>query len=150
MPEPPDREARLPLAEEHVAVHKRTVEKGRVRIRTVVDESTRWVTDSLTSEHVQVARVPIGREVEAVPPIRQEGDTTIIPVVDEVLVIDRRLILREELHVTKEQRVEQVAEPVTVRTMRAEVEREMRPSGTGSTDTENRGEHDVTNTDGAI
>ncbi|MGH8301144.1 MAG: YsnF/AvaK domain-containing protein [Steroidobacteraceae bacterium] len=150
MAEPPDREARLPLAEEHVAVHKRTVEKGRVRIRTVVEESTRWVTDSLTSEHVQVERVPVEREVEAVPPIRQEGDTTIIPVVDEVLVIERRLVLREELHVRKERRVEKVEEPVTLRTMHAVVEREMRPSGTESTGAENRGDHDVTNTDGAI
>ncbi|MGH8169250.1 MAG: DUF2382 domain-containing protein, partial [Steroidobacteraceae bacterium] len=120
------------------------------RIRTVVEESTRWVTDSLTSEHVQVERVPVEREVEAVPPIRQEGDTTIIPVVDEVLVIERRLVLREELHVRKERRVEKVEEPVTLRTMHAVVEREMRPSGTESTGAENRGDHDVTNTDGAI
>lgn len=135
-----------------MAVHKRTVEKGRVRIRTVVDESTRWVTDSLTSEHVLIEHVAIDREVEAVPPIRQEGDTTVIPVVDEILVLERRLVLKEELHVRKERRVQRIEEPVTLRTMRAVVEREMlHPAGTEAQSTENRGDHDVdTNTDGAV
>lgn len=148
MPEPPDRELRLPLAEEHVAVHKRTVEKGRVRIRTVADESTHWVRETLESEHVLVERVAIDREVEIVPPIRQEGETTIIPLVEEVLVIERRLVLKEELHVRKERQVRRVEEPVTVRSMNAVVERDMRPSGT---ETNDRGNHDVdTNTDGAV
>lgn len=151
MTEPPDSEERLPLAEEQVAVHKRTVEKERVRIRTVVDESTRWISESLTSEHVTVERVPVDREVEIVPPIRQEGDTTIVPVVEEVLVVDRRLVLKEELHVRKERQVERVEQPVKLRTMHAVVEREMRPSENETRGAENRGGNDVdTNTDGVI
>ena len=146
MPEPPDRELRLPLAEEHVAVHKRTVEKGRVRIRTVAEESTRWVRETLESEHVLVERVAIDREVETVPPIRQEGETTIIPLVEEVLVVERRLVLKEELHVRKERRVSEIEEPVKVRSMDAIVERDMRPSNATG-----KGDHDVdTNTDGAV
>ncbi|HEV7136465.1 MAG TPA: YsnF/AvaK domain-containing protein [Steroidobacteraceae bacterium] len=148
MPEPPDRELRLPLAEEHAAVHKRTVEKGRVRIRTVAGETTRWLSESLESEHVLVERVPVNREVQSVPPVRQDGDTTIIPLVEEILVVERRLLLKEELHVRKEKRVRRVEEPIKLRSMEAVVERDMRPP---DTETTGKGDHDVdTNTDGAV
>ena len=43
----------------------------------------------------------IGRTVTAFPPVREEGDTTIIPVVEEVLVIERRLVLKEEVHLRR-------------------------------------------------
>jgi stress response protein YsnF len=57
------------------------------------------------------------------PPIRIEGDVTIYPVVEEVLVVERRLVLREEVHVTRRRRVEHVGEDVPVRRTEARVER---------------------------
>jgi len=124
MSDPSNREERIPLAEERLVTSKRTVEKGRVRIRTVIDENTRWIEESLASEDVIVERIAIDREVEAVPPVREEGDTTIIPVIDEVLVIERRLILKEEVRVRKERHVEHVREPVSLKAMHAVVERD--------------------------
>src|SRR6185437_5664214 len=125
MSDPSNPEERIPLAEERLVTSTRTVEKGRVRVRTVVDESTRWIEESLASEDVIVERIAIDREVETVPPVRQEGDTTIIPVIDEVLVIQRRWILKEEVRVRKECHVEQVREPVSLKAMHAVVERDM-------------------------
>ena len=50
-----------------------------------------------------------------------EGDTTIIPVVEEVVVVERRLVLREEIRVRK-RRVEQAERVrVTLRQERADV-----------------------------
>lgn len=120
------REKRLPLVEEHASVSKRTVEKGRVRIRTVVDESTAWVRESLASERVRIERVPIGRQVTTMPRVRQEGDAVIIPVVEEVLVVERRLILKEEVRVRRQRTVEHMEKPVSLKATRAIVERDMR------------------------
>ena len=127
MTQPTDPEVHLPIAEERIAVHKRTVERGRVRVRTVVDEQTRWVRESLMTEDVVVERVAVNREVESPPPIRQEGDVTVIPIVEEVLVTERRLVVKEEVRLRKERRFEPVEQPVALKTMRAVVERDLRP-----------------------
>lgn len=114
---------RIPLIEEQLRVGKRLVETGRVRIRTVVDESRVWVREDLQREEVEVVRVPVDRQIDAVPQIRTENDVMIIPVVEEVVVVEKRLILVEELHVHRRRTVEHVEEPVVLRRTRAEVER---------------------------
>lgn len=114
---------RIPLIEEQLRVGKRLVETGRVRIRTVVDESRVWVREDLQREQVEVVRVPIDRQIDTVPQIRTENDVMIIPVVEEVVVVEKRLILVEELHVHRRRTVEHVEEPVVLRRTRAEVER---------------------------
>ena len=117
-------EGRIPLVEESAAVSKRTVTSGRVRIRTVVDEHEELVHAPVTREEVTLERVPVGREVPEAPQLRHEGDVLIVPVVEEVLVIERRLVLKEELHIRKLKTTEEVEQPVTLRSTRAIVERE--------------------------
>jgi uncharacterized protein (TIGR02271 family) len=114
----------IPLVEEQVSIAKHTVQTGRVRIRTVVDERETLVREELAREEATVERVPIDREVTEVPKVRQEGDVLVVPVVEEVLVVEKRLVLKEELHIRKKRQVEQVEQPVTVRSTRAVVERE--------------------------
>jgi uncharacterized protein (TIGR02271 family) len=114
----------LPLAEERLSVHKRTVATGRVRIKTVVDERQHWIHESLEREAVTVERVAVDRIVDEMPQIRQVGDVMIIPVVEEVAVVERRLLLKEEIHVSKRRYVESVDEPVTLKSTRAVIERE--------------------------
>jgi uncharacterized protein (TIGR02271 family) len=113
---------RIPLVEEHLRVDKRVVETGRVRIRTSVDESRVWVREDLEREEVDVVRVPIDRQVEAVPQVRIEDDVIIVPVVEEVVVVEKRLFLVEELHVRRRRTVQHVEEPITLRRTRAEIE----------------------------
>lgn len=113
----------IPLLEEQLRVGKRVVETGRVRIRTVVDENRVWVREDLERESVEVVRVPIDRQVDVVPQVRVENDVIIVPVVEEVVVVEKRLVLVEELHVHRRRTTEHVEEPVTLRRTRAEVER---------------------------
>ncbi len=55
--------------------------------------------------------------------MRQEGDLLIVPVVEEVLVVEKRLVLKEELHIRRRVETESVEVPVELRRQRAEVER---------------------------
>ncbi|WP_207460187.1 YsnF/AvaK domain-containing protein [Azospirillum sp. SYSU D00513] len=115
---------RIPLYEEALSVGKRTVERGAVRITTRVSEREETVEQALRSESVEVTRVPVGRPVDAVPEPRREGDVLIVPVIEEELVVTKRLVLREELHIRTraEERTERVS--VTLRSEDAVVTRE--------------------------
>lgn len=116
-------EERIALLEEHAIVSKRSVETGRVRVRTHVETREEWVRASLDHQEVEIERVPIGADVDAVPPIREKGDVTIIPVIEERLVVEKRLVLVEEIHLRRTRRTEQFEQPVTLASQRAEIER---------------------------
>jgi len=72
---------------------------------------------------VEVTRVPVDRVVDHPPEIRTENDVTIIPILEEVLVVEKRLVLKEELHVRKTNTQDNVELPVQLRKQRAVVER---------------------------
>ncbi|WP_230532751.1 YsnF/AvaK domain-containing protein [Microvirga roseola] len=116
-----DEEA-IPLAEEELRVGKREV-TDKVRVRTVTDVETELAHASLMSESVDVSRVPINRVVEQAPEVRTENDVTIVPVLEEVLVVEKRLVLKEELHIRRGVETEDVDVPVELRKQRAVVER---------------------------
>jgi stress response protein YsnF len=117
----------LPLVEEALRVGKRRVETGRVRISVATDAEERIVRETLRGERAEVERVAIDRELaagEAPPVARHEADGTyVLPVLEEVLVIERRLVLREEIRMRLVTTEEPVEEVVTLRRQRAEVER---------------------------
>ena len=113
----------IPLVEERAVVSKRLVETGRVRVHTRVEQREELVRAELARDEVIVDRVTIDRPIDAIPDIRQEGETTIIPVVEEVLVVEKRLILKEEIHLRRRRTIEEFAQPVTLATQRAEVVR---------------------------
>jgi stress response protein YsnF len=114
---------RVPLVEEQAYVTKREVGLEQVTVRTVAEEHQVVLRDQLRREQVEVTRVPVNREVAAAPPVRTEGDVTIVPVVEERLVVEKRLFLVEELHLTRTATLQAVEMPTTLRRMRAEVER---------------------------
>ena len=76
---------------------------------------------SLQSVDVEIERVQIDREVSSAPDIRTEGDLTIVPVLEEILVVEKRLVLREEIRIRRITRTEDVETPVTRRRQRAVV-----------------------------
>ena len=115
---------KLPLTEEQVYIEKRRVTTGKVRVQTMVDVSDELVTQELTAERVAVSRVPVNRYVEIAPQIRTEGELTIIPILQEVLVVERKLLLKEEIHIQRTVTTELVTETVPVRKQRAVVESE--------------------------
>ena len=113
----------VPLLQEEMQIEKRQVSTGKVRIRTIVDFVDEIASATLSEEQVSVTRVPVGQVVTEVPAVRTENGITIIPVLEEVLVVEKQLVLREELHIRRDVTTETVEVPVTLRRQRAVVER---------------------------
>jgi uncharacterized protein (TIGR02271 family) len=89
----------IPVIEEQLKVQTRSQVTGVVEIRKTVNERTEIIDQPLLAEQVEVERVPVNRFVETPQPVRHEGDTMIVPLLEEVLVVEKRLLLREEIHV---------------------------------------------------
>jgi uncharacterized protein (TIGR02271 family) len=113
----------LPVIAETLTVDTRPVETGRIRIRKVVHEREELVDPPLLRDEVEIERVPINRVVEGPLPVRYEGDTMIISLLEEVLVVDTRLLLREEVHITTRRTETHAPERVTLRREDVTVER---------------------------
>ncbi|WP_267901428.1 DUF2382 domain-containing protein [Amaricoccus solimangrovi] len=128
----------LPVIEETLSVARREHVVGRVRVETVTETVEETVTADLESSSVEIERIPVGKEIEAVPDVRVEGDVTIIPVIEEVVVVEKRLVLREEIRVTRIRASRTVEAPVELRRQRAIVTRERaEPSGADPNPKEN-------------
>ncbi len=92
----------IPVIEEQVVVGKRVVETGSVRISKKVSEEQATVSLPLLHEEYDVERVAINQMVDTPPlAVRYEGDTTIIPVLREVMVVQKRYEILEEIRITK-------------------------------------------------
>jgi uncharacterized protein (TIGR02271 family) len=115
----------LPLIGEVARVGKVEVETGRVEVSKRIDERVETIETPTTHEHYVVERCWINEAVEsgARTAVRQEGDTTIFPILEEVVVVEKRLVLKEELRVTRVLTQSQSTETVTLRTERADVTR---------------------------
>ncbi len=113
----------VPVIEEKVVVGKRIIETGKVLISKQVAENVQVVDEPLLHEEVSVERVAINQFVETTPEIRQEGDITIIPVVQEQLVIQKKLFLVEELRVKKQVFETHQPQNITLRKEEVTVER---------------------------
>ena len=115
---------RIPLHIEEVSVSRRELKKANVQIALITGTREQLIVEELTHVRVEIERVPIDQTVAVVPPMRQEGDTTIIPVVEEVVVVERRLVLKEEVRVRRVSTKEQHQETVVLRQQEAAVTRE--------------------------
>lgn len=121
MPDDPDDS--IPVIQEQVgvSVERRLAGRVRVSVRTQTDESL--VPVDLTQVDVAVERVPVNRAVDTAPEVVTRGDVTIIPVVEERLVLTRQLYLREEIHIRRVERRETAEVPVETRKQVATIER---------------------------
>lgn len=114
----------IPAIREEATIVRREVESGRVRVAKQVQEREELVSAPLASERVRVERVPVGRTVDHAPEVRQEGDTTIVPVIEEVLVLVRKILVKEEIRITRERAVVQSPpQKVVLRSEHVRVER---------------------------
>jgi len=116
-------ETLIPLAAEEVAVSKRTVETGRVQVARVTHEHEQLIDEMLAHETAEISRVRVGQQVDAIPAVREEGGIIIIPIVEEVLVVERRLFVKEEVRIRRVRTMEKHQESVTLRYQVAEVSR---------------------------
>ncbi|UVW27143.1 YsnF/AvaK domain-containing protein [Massilia sp. H6] len=117
---------RIPVIEEQLAVGTRVVDAGRgVRIHKTVSEQPVTIDEQLAHDVVEVRHVAVDRIVAAgeTPANRYDGDTLIIPVLEEVLVVERRLRIIEELHISRTRHHERHQETVPLKVERVDVER---------------------------
>ena len=117
---------KVPVYQEEAWVEKRVVDTGRgVRIHKTVAEHPYQIDERLLREDVEVRRVPVDRIVthDQAPTTRYEGETLVVPILEEVLVVERRLRIKEELRITKARREEHHAETVMLKSEQVSVER---------------------------
>ena len=117
-----DNERTIPLYQEHVDVEKVAAITDRLRISTHVEERVALIEADVEHGQLSVERVAVERAVSQAPEPRQEGDTLIVAVVEERLVVEKRLFVIEELRITRTSTTEHVSRTEMVRTMRASVE----------------------------
>ncbi len=111
------------VVEEDLVTGKRLVKTGSVQVLKHTEPEVKAVDFDLLKEVVNVQRVPIGRVVDERPPIREVGDTIIVPVVEEEVVLSKRLVLREEVHLVRRQTIQKAQEEVTLNRESAEIRR---------------------------
>lgn len=114
-----DGEIVVPLIAEEIAIGRKTVETGGVRVHKTVREDVQMIDEPIIREHIEVERVAVNEFVETAPAVRYEGDVMIVPVLEEVVVTQKRLLLREEIRLVK--RREEISNPQQITLRREEV-----------------------------
>jgi uncharacterized protein (TIGR02271 family) len=118
-----EQEMVIPAIAEEAHIHKERRVTGKVRLRKIVHHEEQTVDEPLLKERVSMERVAIDRWVDEAPPIRSEGETLVVPVVEEVLVVEKRLRLREEIRLTWHHEEEHEPQHLVVRREEVLVER---------------------------
>lgn len=116
----------VPVLEEQLTVGTRKVDTGRgVRIHKTVTEHPVTIDERLLRDEVVVEHVAVDRIIEPgeAPSTRYEGDTLVVPILEEVLVVERRLRIKEELHITRVRRDAHHLDTVVLKTEQVSVER---------------------------
>lgn len=126
-PDPPAKQvATLPLAVEEVYVDVIERVTGTVRVDLRTETVEELARARLSRTDVSVDRRDIERMLdpgEDPPRVRTEDGVTIVPILEERLVVETRLFLKAELHITTTTLTQEVETPVTLRRQRAEVTR---------------------------
>ncbi len=116
-------ESKIPLAEEVLHLSKQEVSTGKVRVHTLVDTEEKFVRETLEQRSVEVTRVPKNEVVDVVPTVRTENGVVIVPVLEEIVVVETKLVLKEEVHIRTNVSQDTVEFHVPLRKQRAVVER---------------------------
>lgn len=105
------------LAEERLELGTKKVVDRRVRITRATRVDEKNITAELTQENVDIKRFAKNEVLEAqnIPQIRQEGDVTIIPIIEERVEIIKHYVLTEEIHIIKKRSTERHQEIITLR-----------------------------------
>jgi uncharacterized protein (TIGR02271 family) len=118
-------ERTLPAIEESVRVDKVAVDRGGYRVSKRVELREEIVEEDLLRDEVSIERRPIGTTLPpgSTPAPHYDGDTLVIPVLVETVVVEKRLLLVEEVRITRTPVKEHSRQPVTLRAERIAIER---------------------------
>jgi uncharacterized protein (TIGR02271 family) len=115
----------IPVIQEFLKVGKQTVETGKVVAVKKVKADQKIVTGPISRDEIDIERIPIGQYVKTAPkPFRYEGNTLVIPVVKEELVVQKKLLVVEELRITKRTVKSEFNKQVTLRREEVEIKKQ--------------------------
>jgi uncharacterized protein (TIGR02271 family) len=118
----PDKKT-IPVIDEELLIRKRRVLDGTVEVRTHTDHIEESRETILDRQQVDIERVPFDVVVDVAPEVRIEGDVTIVPVLEERLIVEKRLVLVEEIRIRKITTSETEQVGAVLRKQRVTVER---------------------------
>jgi uncharacterized protein (TIGR02271 family) len=113
----------VPVVAEELNADTERVRTGTVRVRKTVHEHDEVIDQPLVEERAEIRRVVKDEVVEGPLPVRQSGDTMIVPVVKEVLVVQKQYVLTEEIHIRTVRTEQRHKQRVTVKEEQADVQR---------------------------
>ncbi len=115
----------MPIIDDVIQVDIQVVDRGGYRISKRVTERQEMVDEVLRDHRVVVERRPIGLTLlgDEIPQQRYEGDVLIIPVIEEILVTEKRLLLVEEVRVRQIAGTHRKVQQVTLKKEEVSVER---------------------------
>lgn len=91
----------IEVLKEELIISKEKIITGTVTAHKTVDTEIEHHKIPLMREEINIEHVYINKKIDSIPETRVEGDVTIIPVVREVAIVTKILMLMEEVHLTK-------------------------------------------------
>lgn len=116
------KEVRVPVLEERLEFGTREIDLGEIRVHKTVEEREEVRRGPLNREDVQVERIRVDRRVTAPEEQRMEGEWLVIPIMEEVYVVEKHLMVTEEIRIRKRLVTEEGEIRETVRRERASIE----------------------------
>jgi uncharacterized protein (TIGR02271 family) len=113
----------VPVVNEELHADAIPVQTGGVRVTKRVESHDEVLEQELRKGRVEVKRVKTDRVVDGPQPVQRVGNTLVVPVVSEVLHIEKQWVVTEEIHLTQIEERDTVQETVRVNQEKAEVER---------------------------
>lgn len=105
----------VPVLAEVPRVRKRTVARPGVRVEKRVRTRTEQVSVELERGDLAIERRGVNLLYDEPPQVRQEGETTVVPVIEEVVILETKYLVREEVRVTRLRERHCVSSPITLR-----------------------------------
>ena len=113
----------MPIVRERLKVGRRRVETGRVIARTTTTTDAVQIDEELRVDDVRIERVPVGRFVDAPVMPGFDGDVLVIPIMEEVVVVTKRLRIVEEVRIHRLTTTQRHRETVPLRRQTVRIER---------------------------
>ena len=117
-----DNDLVVPVVNEELNADAVPVPTGGVRVTKHIEGHDEIVEQELRKGRVEVERVKTDRVVDGPQPVQRLGNTLVIPVVAEMLHIEKRWVVTEEIHLTQIEERETTQETVRVNREQVEVE----------------------------
>ncbi|MBA4166490.1 MAG: DUF2382 domain-containing protein [Chitinophagaceae bacterium] len=115
----------IPVVQEFAVIQKEIVTTGTVHIHKSVTEETVSINLPILNESYDINHLPgSDRVLDNPPPIRREGNITIIPVIREITVVQKKYVVIEELQLVKKVTQTPLSQEITLRTEHVAVTRQ--------------------------